>query len=209
MWERARTQGGVGGSWSMTYAVHSARLTQLFTRTNKITKSRFICVYLSFHLLHFSTQGNPSWAILRWPSFYLKMEVSITPCVLSDLPLRMNSPPSLHSGGPQFHSFFLVSFLFSSTIATKSAYKFLKCSTRPLWSYSNCGRKSAEHWLQVSFHLFSSVLFSFSSTHISESLNISYMVLGSFINPVNSIFLYLDSFPVVMLMNQWINENFD
>jgi len=40
------------------------------------------------------------------------------------------------------------------------------------------------------------------SPHFSEFSNILYMVIGCFITIVSSLFLYLDSFPVVMVINE-------
>jgi hypothetical protein len=40
------------------------------------------------------------------------------------------------------------------------------------------------------------------STHFSEFYGISYMMVDCIINIVSSLFLYLDSFPVVMVMNE-------
>ena len=47
------------------------------------------------------------------------------------------------------------------------------------------------------------------SPYFSEFYGISYMVVGCFITIVSSLFLYLDSFPMIMVINQWINGNFD
>jgi len=44
------------------------------------------------------------------------------------------------------------------------------------------------------------------SPHFSEFSDILYMVVGCFITIVSSLFLYLDSFPMVMVMNEWMNE---
>jgi len=42
------------------------------------------------------------------------------------------------------------------------------------------------------------------SSHFSEFSDILYMVVGCFIIIVSSLFLYLDSFPTVMMMNEWM-----
>jgi hypothetical protein len=40
------------------------------------------------------------------------------------------------------------------------------------------------------------------SPHFSKFYGISYMVVDCIINIINSLFLYLDSFPVVMVINE-------
>jgi len=47
------------------------------------------------------------------------------------------------------------------------------------------------------------------SPHFSKFYSILYMVVGCFITIVSSLFLYLDSFSMVMVMNQSINKKFD